>query len=153
MQEIFDLAKAPAFWFSSVVVAFFMSLLSSYARDWIEGGKVKFSNKRAIKKALDDKMFQEELEQLKGDAVLMSIYQSDIVFQKTRNILYYIVFYLLTFFAFDNVANYSFAAAIPFGGIALFVFAVPIQLTGFKINKMSRLLNAAVGETNKHFEH
>ena len=51
MEDILELSKSPAFWFSSVVIAFIMSLFASYAKDWIEDLKIKLSVKR---KALTD---------------------------------------------------------------------------------------------------
>lgn len=34
MEEIGNLIKSPAFWVSSVIIAFLMSFFASYAKDW-----------------------------------------------------------------------------------------------------------------------
>ncbi|WP_139271794.1 hypothetical protein [Pseudomonas sp. NFACC04-2] len=153
MNDIVELAKTPAFWFSSVMIAFLMSLFSSYARDWIDGGRARLFSKWKAKKAQNDKVLQEKLEIFKADATLISLYQSDIVFQKVRNVLYHIVVYIACCFSLHNAANYNFEAALIFGAIALFIFSIPVQLTNFKINKMSKFLNALTSESESHFEH
>ena len=130
-----------------------MSLLSTYARDWIDDRKTKLFGKWKAKKILNDELFQSKLKTFKADSALISLYQSDIIFQKIRNVLYYIVVYVNACFSLHNAANYNFEAAVIFGSVALLTFSIPVQLTNLKINKMSKFLNSLTTESEKHFDH
>ncbi|MEZ8465472.1 hypothetical protein AB6D04_14520 [Vibrio splendidus] len=151
MEDILELSKSPAFWFSSVVIAFIMSLFASYAKDWIEDLKIKLSVKRKAKKENDEKYFLDKVDELNKNPILVSVYLSDIVFQKNRNVLYYIVTYSMMCFSMNNAVNDNLGGALAFSVIALIVFAIPVQITGSKIRKMSSLVNATTQEDEEHF--
>ena len=153
MEEVTQLAKSPTFWFSSVVIAFLMSLFASYVKDWLEVLKNKLSKKRRIRNEKNEQDFQQKLEELKQNPALLSIYLSDIVFQKVRNVLYYFIVYTTMFFALSNWVNGNKEAALSFAAISFLSLAIPVQLTASKINKMSRLVNEISGEGNERFKH
>lgn len=153
MEDILELSKSPAFWFSSVIIAFLMSLFASYAKDWIEELKLKLSKKRQLKKEYNEKAFLDKVNELNKNPMLVSVYLSDIVFQKIRNVLYYVVTYVMMCFSFNNVVNENLEASLMFGVISLLVFAIPVQLTSSNINRMSNLVNAVTKEDHEHFGH
>ncbi|PSV01437.1 hypothetical protein [Photobacterium leiognathi] len=153
MEEILQLSKSPAFWFSSIFIAFLMSLFASFTKDWIEELKLKISKRRQLKRTNNEKAFLEKVNELTNDPMLVSVYLSNIIFQKIRNVLYYVITYVMMCFALNNVVNGNFDAALIFGGVSLFVFAIPVQLTASKINRMSSLVNAVIKEDNEHFKH
>ncbi len=70
-------------------------------------------------------------------------------FHQIRNVLYYV----MMCFALNNIVIGNVDAALIFGSISLLVFAIPVQLTASKINRMSRLVNAVTKEDNEHFKH
>lgn len=150
MDEILQLGKSPAFWFSSVVIAFLMSLFASYVKDWVEVIKINVSKKRQIKKEIDELSFIEKVSELTRNPTLLSLYMSDIVFQKVRNVLYLLVSYVMMCFALYGALNSNFKAALIFGASSLLMFAIPAKITDSKVTKMSRLVNAAIKE-DKHF--
>lgn len=150
MDEILQLGKSPAFWFSSVIIAFLMSLFASYVKDWVEVIKINVSKKRQIKKEIDELSFIKEVSELTQNPALLSLYTSDIVFQKIRNVLYLLVSYVMMCFALYGALNGNFKVALVFGASSLFMFAIPAHITDSKVTKMSRLVNAAIKE-DKHF--
>jgi len=152
MDDIVQLGKSPAFWFSSVVIAFLMSLFASYVKDWIEAIKTKISTKRRIAKENEEQDFTRKVNELTHNSALVSVYLSSIVFQKIRNILYLLVTYVMMCFSLYSALNNNFKAALIFGAASLLVFAIPVQLTSSKVNRMSSLVNAAIKE-DEHFQH
>lgn len=130
-----------------------MSLFASFTKDWIEELKLKISKRRQLKRTNNEKAFLEKVNELTNDPMLVSVYLSNIIFQKIRNVLYYVITYVMMCFALNNVVNGNFDAALIFGGVSLFVFAIPVQLTASKINRMSSLVNAVIKEDNEHFKH
>jgi len=151
MEEILQLSKSPTFWFSSVVIAFLMSLFASYVKDWIENLKLKISAKRKSKKEKDNQYFIEKAKELSNRPELVSVYLSDIIFHKIRNVLYLLVGYIMMGFAANNALNDKMTSALIFAAIALLVLTIPMQVTASKVRKMSDLVNEVVKDDVEHF--
>jgi len=153
MDEISLLIKSPVFWFSTVIVAFIISLAASYARDWLDDIRSRLSKYWKLKRIQDQEEFNRKVEELKSNKQLFNIYLADINFQKTRNILYYVVSYTTFFFALHNFANDNFRVAIVYGLVGFFAFVFPCQSTTLKIEKMVKVVRAVSGVKDKHFGH
>lgn len=152
MEEILQLGKSPAFWFSSVVIAFLMSLFASYVKDWIEAIKTKASTSRKIKKENDEQYFISKVDELAKNPTLISVYLANIIFQKVRNVLYLLFSYVMMCFALYGALNNNFKVALIFGLSSLLVFAIPVQLTISKVSRMSRLVNTIIKDDIEHFQ-
>ncbi|HHF2864796.1 hypothetical protein M445_21855 [Vibrio owensii 47666-1] len=155
MSEIYQLMQSSTFWFSTVVMAFLISLLASYARDWIDELKAKISSKWRLKKQTDTAAFEKQVNNLKSDNRLYIAFLAEVSFQKTRHILYYIVTYAALFFAIHNYSSGNENAAVAFAVVGLATFVFPCQSINIKISRATRVINSVLGSDDKKklFKH
>ncbi|MFO4639950.1 hypothetical protein V5G98_17005 [Vibrio cholerae] len=149
MSEIYELMQSSTFWFSTVVMAFLISLLASYARDWIDEFRAKISSKWRLKKEADTAAFEEQVNNLKSDNRLYNAFLAEVSFQKTRHILYYIISYAALFFALHNYSSGNENAAIVFAAVGLAMFVFPCQSIGIKISRAAKIINGVLGSNDK----
>ncbi len=151
MESITSLLQNPVFWFSSVIMALFMGVLSSYVRDWIDQGTINVSKYWKQKKKANSAQFDQKVEELKNNDDLFFVYLADLNFQKTRNTLYYNVTYISFFFAVHNFANDNLAMSVTFAITSFLIFAFPCQIISLKIRKMRKVVDKTLNSNTKHF--
>jgi hypothetical protein len=126
--------------------------LAGFAKDWTEKLWANLSSKRRLiveKKELD---IEQKVEQLKSNSRLLYTYQTNIVFQKISQILYYIISYFSMFLGFHNFLNGSERASIIFGVFSVIVMAVPIRLVSRDIDKLRVIVNKVLADDDIHFQ-
>lgn len=151
MDEIKYLVSTPAFWFASVVIAFFISLLAGFAKDWTEKLWGNISNKRRLKIEQRELDIEQKVDQLKSSSRLLYTYQTNIVFQKMRQVLYYIVSYFCMFLGAHNFINGSEIGAIAFAMLSVVVIAVPIRIVTRDLDKLRVVVNKVLADDDIHF--
>jgi hypothetical protein len=119
VSEIVVLLKSPAFWFSSVVLAFLLSLLAAYAKDWTDRLIQTHSEAQDAAARRRDEEFKARVAHLKESPELLSLYQTNIVYQKLRQVLYFGAGYAAWSIAILAVVSGHFK-----GALLLFVFGL-----------------------------
>ncbi|NLS14907.1 hypothetical protein HGP28_18795 [Vibrio sp. SM6] len=151
MEDIKQLITSPAFWFASVVIAFLMSLLAGFAKDWTEKLWAGMSNKRRFKLEQKEHDIAQKVEQLKSNSLLLYTYQTNIIFQKIRQILYYLVSYFCMFLGFHNYLNGSTTVAISFAVISVLTIAIPVRWVTKDLDKLRIIVNKVLADDDFHF--
>ena len=151
MDEIVQLMKSPGFWFASVIVAFLMSLFASFVKDWTEKWWAGLSTKRAEKARERNRCFQEKVESLRSNPTLVATYHTEIVYQKLRQVLYYLVSYVCMLLAFHNFLNRSETTGVAFAVLSLLAFSVPVQIVSRKLRWLAAIANSVSDDDEFHF--
>jgi len=151
MNEIVQLMKSPGFWFASVIVAFLMSLFASFVKDWTEKWWSSLSRKRSAKAQEQAKSFQEKISKLRNNPALVATYHTEIVYQKLRQVLYYLVSYVCMFLGADNFLNGAERTGIAFTVLSLLAFAGPVQIVSRKLRHLSAIANSVSDDDEIHF--
>lgn len=150
MNEIKNLVTSPAFWLASVILAFLMSFFAGYAKDWTDKWFVRRSKKRDEEASLRQKNFEGKVLKLKENSNLLALYQSNIVYQKLRQVLYLVVEYVLLAFIIYSALRSEFVIAL-----AMFILFVIIMLqtrsVSRKLYELRSIVNAALGDDETHF--
>lgn len=121
MTEITQLLTTPAFWFSTILLAFLMSLFAAYAKDWLDHLLQRRTATQDAKASAKIQEFEERVRRLKTDATLLGLYQTNIIYQKLRQVLYFGAAYAaLALSLFALVTGHA------VGAVALFGFAVAV---------------------------
>ncbi|MDD3951070.1 MAG: hypothetical protein PHW59_08060 [Desulfobacterales bacterium] len=151
MEQINELIKSPVFWFASVFIAFLMSLFSGFAKDWIQKLWATRSDKKKQELEKKSEAINKKIESLKNDHQLLVVYQSNIVYQKMRQVLYLIVQYVAFLFSMSNFINESQISALAFMVFFFFmhvVLTLPISRT---LREMRVVLNGALENEEAFF--
>ncbi|HEX8131483.1 MAG TPA: hypothetical protein VF527_20465 [Pyrinomonadaceae bacterium] len=151
MNDIKNLVTSPAFWFASVLLAFLMSFFASYAKDWTDKWYVRRSRKKDEEAKLRQKNFEEKVGKLREQPHLLALYQSNIVYQKLRQVLYFIVSYVAMVLSFYSTLRFEFGVAL---GMLIFSFAIyvlPIRSVSRHLYELRSIINAALEDNETHF--
>ncbi len=73
MEKIGALLFDPAWWFSSVIIAFLASLASNYWKDWFANLRAKRSERYAARRAAEERQDSERIQFLSGHPDLLMI--------------------------------------------------------------------------------
>ncbi len=151
MEEIKNLITSPAFWLASVVIAFLMSFFAAYAKQYTD----KWMKRRTIEKDLASRQrqqdFETKVERIKADPHTLSLYQSNIIYQKIRQVLYYVVTYICLALSAYSLATYNLQA-----GVIMLACGVLIQLTAVRsvskiLDDLRSVVNASLDDEDTHF--
>ncbi len=151
MEEIKSVVASPTFWFSSVVLAFLMSLFASYAKDWIDNWFVHRTEKKDEEARLRQKNFQAKVLKLKENPYLLSLYQTNIVYQKLRQVLYLVVIYVCMVLFLYSFLDFNILPALVVLVFGLFIFLLQRQIVSKRLNELRSVVNAALGDDEVHF--
>lgn len=151
MSEIKQLISSPVFWFASVVIAFLMSFFAGYAKEWTDKWFEKRSKKKDEEAKARQKDFERKLEKLKANPYLLSLYQSNIIYQKMRQILYLIVSYVFLALALYSATNLNFISATVMFLSCIFIFLSSGKSVGKILDDLRSVVNAALDDDDRHF--
>ena len=151
MNELQDLLTSPSFWVASVIIAFLMSFFASYAKDWAD----KFFKVRSEKKdkLAKDKQrdFESKVEKLSSDQTILALYQSNIIYQKLRQVLYLTVTYLFLALGLYSALNNNFVASGALFIMAGFMLFFTVRPVSNQLYELRSVVNAALKDDDIHF--
>lgn len=151
MNDIKTLIVSPAFWFASVLLAFLMSFFASYAKDWTDKWYVGRSKKKDEEAKLRQKNFEQRVAKLKENPHLLPVYQSDLVYQKLRHVLYLIVSYVGLALSFYSILKLEFGVALGMLIFSIIVFIIQLRSVSRGLYELRSVINAALGDDRDHF--
>ncbi len=151
MEEIKSVVASPTFWISSVVLAFLMSFFASYAKDWVDSWFVHQTEKKDAEARLRQKNFQARVLKLKENPYLLGLYQTNIVYQKLRQVLYLVVCYVCMVLSLYSFLNFNTVSALGVLIFGLFIFLLQQQIVSKRLNELRSVVNAALGDDEVHF--
>jgi len=151
MDEIKALIESPTFWVASVITALFMNLVAGYIKDFIDKCFKERSRKRDQRAKENVKNFNKKVEKLKTHPYFLSLYQSNIVYQKIRQVLYYTISYFCLL-----LSLYAVLVGHDDAAIVLFITGIAIKFTAIKsvtliLDELCSVVNAALDDDDTHF--
>lgn len=150
MDELKNLLISPAFWIASVFIAFLMSFFAGYAKDWTDHWFVRHTAKKDAEARLRQRNFEATVRKLTEKPYLLSLYQTNIVYQKLRQVLYLVVIYVCLTLLIYSVLRYEF---LPSLGLFLLGSLVLFQAWSVtrRLNDLRAVVNAVLGDDETHF--
>ncbi|MDP2499276.1 hypothetical protein BCU26_004595 [Vibrio splendidus] len=154
MLEIKQMIVSPSFWFASVVIGFIISVLAGFTKDFTENLWVRFSKNRKLRRIekLESRArdIDAQVQKVKANPHLLQTYQLDILYQKVRQVMYYLVTYFCMFLGLHNFSKDNTSVAIIFGVLALLSMAIPVKIITSKLCIL-KIVVANVLDNDKHF--
>jgi hypothetical protein len=151
MENIKELISNPAFWFSSVIIAFLINVFAGFTKEWISKTINRFFAKREAKAKARQKDFEEKVKWLKGKPSLIATYQANIVYQKLRQVLYLVVIYVSLLLGMHNVLNGALIAGMVLGIFSLFILLTFVRQVTINLDNLKAVVNAALVDEKIHF--
>ncbi|MFY9327017.1 MAG: hypothetical protein WAO76_03195 [Georgfuchsia sp.] len=151
MDELKNLLISPAFWFASVVIAFLMSYLASYAKEWTDSWFQDRSAKKQAAARARQIDFEKKVEKLKANPLLLATYQANIVFQKLRQVLYLVPAYVSFALGIYSTINHQFGSAIAVLILSLAFGLVEHWLVSGHLAELKSVVNVALQDDEDHF--
>lgn len=150
MEQIGNLIKSPAFWVSSVIIAFLMSFFACYAKDWTDKYFIKRTAKKDEEARLRRSNFDEKVIKLSENPILLSLYQTNIIYQKLRQVLYLLVMYVFLAFSVYSALRDEFVPAI---GMLIMLGVIGVQMWSVsrRLVDLRAVVNAVLGDSDEHF--
>jgi hypothetical protein len=151
MNELQDLLTSPSFWVASVIIAFLMSFFASYAKDWTDK-LFKIRSEKKDKLAKDKQLdFESKVEKLSSDQTILALYQSNIIYQKLRQVLYLTVTYLFLALGLYSTFNNNFVASGALFIMAGFMMFFTVHPVSNQLYELRSVVNAALKDDDIHF--
>ena len=151
MEEIKELMFSPTFWLASVIVAFLMSFFSAYAKEFVDKKIEKRSKEKDNIAKEKQTQFNTKVEKLKTCPHTLALYQSNIIYQKLRQVLYYTSGYVGLILSLYSSANMNIIATLATLGFALMMFFIPGRSVSKKLYELRSVVNAALDDDDSHF--
>jgi enoyl-[acyl-carrier-protein] reductase (NADH) len=151
MEEIKNLITSPAFWLASVVIAFLMSFFAAYAKEYADKLlqlRTKINDMAAQKRQED---FERKVEKIKANSLALSLYQSNIIYQKIRQVLYYVVSYMCLALSAYSLANLNLQAGVIMLACGLLITLTAVRSVNKILYELRSVVNAALDDDDTHF--
>lgn len=150
MDEIQNLIISPTFWFTSVILAFLMSFLAGYAKEWIDRWFVQCAAKKDAEARLRQSNFEAKVRKLSENPHFLSLYQTNIIYEKLRQVLYLMVAHVATILFLYSTLHFDFVPALGM----LFVIALiwrHLWSATKRLAEIRAVVNAVLADDEIHF--
>ena len=151
MEEIKNLVTSPTFWLASVVIAFLMSFFAAYAKDYTDKWVEHRTKQKDIAAQKRQQNFKRKVEKIKSDPYALSLYQSNIIYQKIRQVLYYVVSYMCLALSMYSLANFNLKACVIMLSCSVLIQFTAVRSVNKILFELRSVVNSALSDDDTHF--